>query len=150
MSHLLRNGIARIVVPSVAWVIACTVTFGILYFTIAPVGDFFGANLEGLFVSLYPIGRVLNYQWFLFFCALSIIPSIALIWILRLSNWKRGRADILAAGGLTGLNAIVAMLSFAGEIYVAMLVYGILIGAFGGYTYWLAAGRPQVPYKQAV
>ena len=144
-SLLVRDYVVRFIVPSIAWLIACFVCVGIMYFTILPLGAFLGNDMNYAFMSQRPSGDVLNLNWMIFIRAVSIISTVAIVRIMRMSKWRRGVADTLIGGVLCGMNAAVVM-SSSGSLDFVILGYCTTLGALGGFIYWNCAGRPQPPY----
>lgn len=125
-----------------AWVMAGLITPSVF---VAP------AFLVLLFAAPSLIGFVIAYWYIavLVTWAVTAVPALALVQIVRAAGWPRGYCDVLIPAGLCTL----LMLIWVGEASAgARLTAGLwaaAAGGIGGLTYWLVAGRPQPPYDEA-
>ena len=137
--------IAKYIVPSIAWLIANGIIIGIMYLTVIPLGAYLGSEMDFGFITQSSSGQVLNLNWILFIRVVSIIPTVAVILIMRFTTWRRGMSDTIAAAFFYGLSSLVIM-SASGSFHIELFLYAVTLGALGGFIYWICAGRPRPPY----
>ncbi len=148
--------------PIFSWIFACAaVSFLVSFWAANTSLDRLEANLD-LAESLGIAANADTYFLYLWLGCLfaillvSAIPAFISIFAIRWLGLPRGWADALIAGGMfyTGVVSILFIvlnnLGFgvwvresAQPILLGAVVF-FLIGAFGGFLYWLANGCPKV------
>jgi hypothetical protein len=138
--------VRRIVFPAIAFLGASMVAslcVSVIVFVIALTGTDQTLTPTSLF-SMLMIVLFLGFN----IAALAAIPAAGLIWALRYSGARRGRADAVAGGLLGAVMMHIVLhgydvLTEPPGLSVALFA---IAGLIGGIVYWNFAGRPRPPY----
>ena len=127
-----------------AWVLACIVAGLLLSAPLAVpiiVGDGTTYDGENGLASLVVLLAAIIYT-----LALTAIPAVVLVHLVRLFRWRRGIADAAVPGGI--FFALTTLLADGnGDQPVGWLPFLLAaVAAIAGFTYWHFAGRPRPPY----
>ena len=128
-----------------SYLLACLTAASLTFLavsTISPQGNVRPMTHEQLLFVAYLLAITTA-----FVAAISAIPAMVSVFIVRSAQWPRGWSDAFA-GGLIGLVASLLFLQGLNldQYHLLGLISGIA-GAIGGLTYWLAAGRPSPTQK---
>ncbi|MCF8880346.1 hypothetical protein L5876_11015 [Hyphobacterium sp. SN044] len=74
--------------------------------------------------------------------AFAALPAMAAVLLIRALRWPRGWSDTIAGGLVGGVLAHLLISGFRPAAPEPLTVVFAAVGAIGGLTYWLAAGRP--------
>ena len=127
-----------------AWVLACIVAGLLLSAPLAVpiiVGDGTTYDGENGLASLVVLLAAIIYT-----LALTAIPAVVLVHLVRLFRWRRGIADAAVPAGIfLGFSAL--LMSPGGDQPVSGLPFLLAaVAAIAGFAYWHFAGRPRAPY----
>tara|TARA_R110002049_G_scaffold252839_1_gene428128 strand:+ start:198 stop:626 length:429 start_codon:yes stop_codon:yes gene_type:complete len=127
-----------------AWVLACIVAGLLLSAPLAVpiiVGDGTTYDGENGLASLVVLLAAIIYT-----LALTAIPAVILVHLVRLFRWRRGIADAaVPAGILLGFSAL--LVSPEGDQSISWLPFLLAaVAGIAGFAYWHFAGRPRAPY----
>lgn len=115
---------------------AASITF-LAVSTISPQGNVLPMTHEQLLFVAYLLAITTA-----FVAAISAIPAMVSVFIVRSAQWPRGWSDALA-GGLIGLVASLLFLKGLNlDQYHLLGLISCIAGSISGLAYWLAAGRP--------
>lgn len=133
----------RPVLAYIAAAIAAALVIAVFFYglSLAEGGDELTAQGIGSFMA---ISGFLG----LYVAAFAAIPTILLVWLIRIVKLPRGWTDAFA-GALVGA-AMIHLLAFGassiGEPPNPINLLFAAGGLAGGLAYWFAAGKPRPPY----
>ncbi|WP_420434961.1 hypothetical protein [Hyphobacterium sp.] len=132
--------------PALAYIVAAIVA------ALAIALFFYGLSLAegGDELTAQGVGSFLAISGFLglYVAAFAAIPTIILVWLIRIVELPRGWTDAVAGAivGATMIHLLAFGASSIGEPPSPLNLLFAAGGLAGGLAYWLAAGKPRPPY----
>jgi glucan phosphoethanolaminetransferase (alkaline phosphatase superfamily) len=136
--RVLRPALAYLVAAIMAALVIALFFYGL---SLAEGGDDLTAQGIGSFLA---ISAFLG----LYVAAFAVLPTILLIWLIRIAKLPRGWTDA-AAGALIGAGMIHFVAFGASGVTEPPHAVNLLFaagGLAGGLAYWFTAGKPRPPY----